>query len=242
MAHYIYGKNVIRQRILSNKKIHSLFLSQTHPAHDIVQLAKEHHIAIRYLSDAELKKHEGNHQGVIAEVDDFKVYTLEEVLKTASEDATFVILDGLEDPHNLGAILRSADASGVSAVIIPKHGSVSLNATVAKVSTGAIDTVPTVMVTNLSQTIETLKKHGFWIYGSEYAESAVDYRSVRFGGKVALVIGSEGQGISRLVLKNCDSIVKIPMLGQVNSLNASVSAALLMYEVLNQRHPLKSKE
>lgn len=238
MAHYIYGKNVVRQLILSNKKIHSIWVNQNHPAQDIVSLAKEHHITLKYVSEQELKKFEGNHQGVIAEVDDFKVYTLDEVLLNVSDNATFVILDGLEDPHNLGAILRSGDASGISCVIIPKHGSVTLNATVAKVSTGAIETVPTVMVTNLTQTLDTLKKHGFWIYGSEFTPQAVDYRSVKFAGKVALVIGSEGSGISRLVLKNCDTIVKIPMLGSVNSLNASVSAALLMYEVLNQRFPL----
>jgi 23S rRNA (guanosine2251-2'-O)-methyltransferase len=106
------------------------------------------------------------------------------------------------------------------------------------VSTGAIETVRTIMVTNLTQTIETLKKHKFWVYGSEFTADAVDYRSIKYQGRVALVIGSEGKGISRLVLKNCDQVIKIPMYGEINSLNASVSAALLMYEVLNQRNPL----
>lgn len=238
MAQYIYGKNVVKQRILSHKKIHTLFLSQAHPAKDFIELARQNHIPVRYLSDKDLAMHEGAHQGVIAEIDDYRTYTLEEILPDLSQDATLVILDGLEDPHNLGAVLRTADASGVDAIIIPKHGSVSLNATVAKVSTGAIETVKTVMVTNLSMTIETLKQNGFWVYGSEYTETAVDYRSIRFGGRIALVLGSEGEGISRLVLKHCDQVIKIPMVGKVSSLNASVTAALLMYEVFTQRHPL----
>lgn len=239
MAQFIYGKNVVRQRIQSHKKIHTLYLSQSHPAKDIEELAKLNHIPLKYLNEKELSKFEGLHQGVVAEIDDYKTYGLEEVLHQLTENATLVILDGLEDPHNLGAILRTADATGVDAIIIPKHGSVSLNATVAKVSTGAIDTVKTITVTNLSQTIETLKEHHFWIYGSEYTDQAVDYRSLKYSGRVALVIGSEGQGISRLVLKNCDQIVKVPMLGSVSSLNASVTAALLMYEILNQRFPFQ---
>lgn len=239
MAQYIYGKNVVKQRILNHKKIHQLLLSKTHPAKEFIELAKEAHIPVRYCDDKELSKYEGNHQGVIAEIDDYKVFTLEEVLSTLSEDATIVLLDGLEDPHNLGAILRTADAGKVDAIVIPKHGSVQLNGTVAKVSTGAIETVKTISVVNMTQAIETLKKHKFWVYGSEFAENAVDYRSIKYQGRVALVVGSEGRGISRLVLKNCDQVIKIPMYGEINSLNASVSAALLIYEVLNQRNPLK---
>jgi 23S rRNA (guanosine2251-2'-O)-methyltransferase len=237
MAHYIYGKNVVRQRLLSQEKIHRLLLSKNKPDQSFVELAKKHNIPINYLNDYELKKFEGVHQNVIAEVDDFRYFTLDEVLRDVSDQACFVILDSIEDPHNLGAILRSADAAGISAIIIPKHGSVSLNATVAKVSTGAIDTVPTVMVTNLNQCIDTLKEKGFWIYASDLTDQSQDYRKVKYADKCALVIGSEGHGISRLVLKNSDVIVKIPMMGQVTSLNASVSAALLMYEVLNQRLP-----
>ena len=237
MANYIYGKNVVRQRILSNKKIHRLFFNQKHPDTSLLELAKKHAIPYELVQESFLNKIDLHHQGIVAEIDAYKIFDLEEVLKDLKENATFVILDGLEDPHNLGAILRSADASGVDAIIIPKHGSVTLNATVAKVSTGAIETVKTVMVTNLNQCIDTLKKAGFWIYASEYSEKAVLYRLVKFANKCAIIIGSEGQGISRLVLKNADVIVKIPMLGEVNSLNASVSAALLMYEVLAQRQP-----
>lgn len=238
MAQYIYGKNVVKQRILNQKKVHLLLLSKSHPAKEFIEMAKEAHIPIKYCDDKELSKYDGNHQGVIAEIDDYKTYSLEEVLNSLSNNATIVILDGLEDPHNLGAILRTADASQVDAIVIPKNGSVQLNGTVAKVSTGAIETVRTIMVTNLTQTIETLKKHKFWVYGSEFTADAVDYRSIKYQGRVALVIGSEGKGISRLVLKNCDQVIKIPMYGEINSLNASVSAALLMYEVLNQRNPL----
>lgn len=237
MANYIYGKNVVRQRLLSNKKIHRLFFNQKHPDQSLMELAKKQAVLFELVQETFLNKIDLHHQGVAAEIDAYKIYGLEEVLKDLKTESTLVLLDGLEDPHNLGAILRSADASGVDAIIIPKHGSVTLNATVAKVSTGAIETVKTVMVTNLNQCIETLKEAGFWIYASEYSDQAVSYRSVKFANRSALIIGSEGQGISRLVLKNADMIVKIPMLGEVNSLNASVSAALLMYEVLAQRQP-----
>lgn len=237
MAHYIYGKNVVRQRILSKGKIHRLLLSKNKADQSFVELAQSYSIPLTYLNDNELKQFKGVHQNVIAEVDDFHYFTLEEVLVDTPEKACFMILDGIEDPHNLGAILRSADGAGVKAVIIPKHSSASLNATVAKVSTGAIDTIPTIMVTNLNQTIETLKSAGFWIYASDLTDQSQDYRKVKYSDRCAIVIGSEGQGISRLVLKNSDVIVKIPMMGQVTSLNASVSAALIMYEVLNQRLP-----
>lgn len=238
MAQYIYGKNVVKQRILNHKQIHQLYLNKAHPDKEMLTLAKQENIKVNLSDVQELDRYGRNHQGVVAEVEDYKTYQLEEVLATLTSDATLVLLDGLEDPHNLGAILRTADASKVDAIIIPKHNSVSLNATVAKVSTGAIETVKTIVVTNMTQTIETLKKHQFWVYGSEFTPDAVDYRSIAYQGRVALVIGSEGKGISRLVLKNCDQVVKIPMFGEINSLNASVSAALLMYEVLNKRNPL----
>jgi len=182
---------------------------------------------------------QGNHQGAMIEIDDFKTYTLNDILSGAKEDAILVLLDGLEDPHNLGAILRTADAAGIDGIILPKHRSVSLTPTVAKVSTGAIDTVKTTEVTNLNQTIKDLKKLGFWIYGTDIGKGAVDYRTVDYKGKIALVIGSEGSGISRLVRENCDFVVSLPMHGSVQSLNASVAAGILFYEILNQRFPAK---
>mgnify|MGYP003890276753 FL=1 len=144
------------------------------------------------------------------------------------------MLDSLEDPHNLGAILRSADAFGVDAIIIPKHRSVGLNATVAKVSTGSIEHVDVVEVTNLTNTIKTLKDQGFWVVGTD-ADTDQTIHEINVDTNLCIVIGSEGKGISRLVKENCDYVVKIPMSGHVNSLNASVSAALVIYEVFHKK-------
>jgi len=217
-----------------------LILNKANPWKEGEDLAKAAKIAVEYI---DLKKMDqlaqGSHQGCMIEIDDFKTYTLQEILKGAKEDAIIVLLDGLEDPHNLGAILRSADAAGIDGIVIPKHRSVSLTPTVAKVSTGAIDTVKTAEVTNLNQTIKDLKKEGFWIFGTGMGKDARDYRTVDYKGKIALVIGSEGEGISRLVKENCDFIVTLPMMGSVQSLNASVAAGILFYEVLNQRFPAK---
>lgn len=237
MAHYIYGKNVVKQWILNRRPIRHVYLSQERPDLEILRLAKEANVPLESWSPKAFSKIDGLHQNVVAEIDDFKTYTLEEVLPTLGSQALVILLDGLEDPHNLGAILRTADAVGVDAVVIPKHGAVGLTPTVAKVSTGAIDTVRTVEVVNLSQTIDKLKKAGFWIFASESTPKAIDYRQADYRGKAALIIGSEGKGISPLVLKHADVVVKLPMLGKVTSLNASVSAAILMYEVLNQRFP-----
>jgi 23S rRNA (guanosine2251-2'-O)-methyltransferase len=239
MAQYIYGKNVVKQWILNHNKINRLYLSKEKTDQEIRLMAEKENLSIVLLSNKEFERFEGLHQHVVAEIDDFKIYTLKEVTDGLSDSALLIILDGLEDPHNLGAILRTADATEVDGIIIPKHGSVHLTPTVAKVSTGAIATVKTIEVINLTQTVETLKKQGFWIFGAEFSPKAIDYRRADFKGKICLVIGSEGKGISPLLLKHVDVIVKLPMFGQVTSLNASVSTAVLLYEVLNQRHPLK---
>jgi len=239
MAQYIYGKNVVKQWILNHNKIHCLYLSKEKTDREIQGMAQKDQLPIVLLTNKEFDRFEGLHQHVVAEVDDFKTYTLKEVTDGLTDNALLIILDGLEDPHNLGAILRTADATEVDGIIIPKHGSVHLTPTVAKVSTGAISTVKTIEVVNLTQTVETLKKQGFWIFGAEFTPKAIDYRQANFKGKVVLVIGSEGKGISPLLLKHVDVVVKLPMHGQVSSLNASVSTAVLLYEVLNQRHPLK---
>jgi 23S rRNA (guanosine2251-2'-O)-methyltransferase len=239
MAQYIYGKNVVKQWILNHNKINRLYLSKEKTDQEIRLMAEKENLSIVLLSNKEFERFEGLHQHVVAEIDDFKIYTLKEVTDGLSDSALLIILDGLEDPHNLGAILRTADATEVDGIIIPKHGSVHLTPTVAKVSTGAIATVKTIEVINLTQTVETLKKQGFWIFGAEFSPKAIDYRKADFKGKICLVIGSEGKGISPLLLKHVDVIVKLPMFGQVTSLNASVSTAVLLYEVLNQRHPLK---
>ena len=171
----------------------------------------------------------------------YEYANFDEFYKTKEKDrySTVIILDGLEDPHNLGSILRTADASGVDAVIIPKDDQL-LTQTVAKASTGAIQHVPVIRVTNLSKTIDELKDSGFWIAGTE-ASNATDYRDLQADMSLGIVIGSEGQGMSRLVSDKCDFHIKIPMVGHVNSLNASVAASLMMYEVYRKRHQLEEK-
>ncbi len=234
MPQYIYGKNVVRQRIQNRLAIQKLFID-VKKNQDILELAKQAHIPYEVCDASSLNRYASHHQGVVAQIEDYRTHALAAVLKTVGDEATLIMLDGLEDPQNLGAILRSADAAGIAGIILPKHGSVQLNATVARVSTGAIDTVKTIVVTNLNQCIEELKAAGFWIYGAEFTPNSKTYTELIYPKKTAFVIGSEGKGISRLVKQNCDELIKIPMLGSVNSLNASVSAALLMYEVIRQR-------
>lgn len=232
----IYGKNTVVEALKTKKPINKIYLSSDLNDNQLVQMAKSSKAEVIFMTRAKMNElFKGNHQGVAIEVTEYEYKSLREVInKCKDKDAVLTILDGLEDPHNLGAILRSADATCVDAIIIPKNRSVSLNSTVAKVSTGAIEHVDVVQVTNLAMTIKELKKQGYWIIGLEL-DGSVDYRKQDYSGKIAVVIGSEGKGISRLVKDECDFCVNIPMYGHVNSLNASVSAAILFYEVLRSR-------
>lgn len=176
-----------------------------------------------------------NHQGIIAYTEEYKYVELPNLIKkNENKDAVIVMLANLEDPHNLGAILRTADATLIDGIIIPKNRSVSLNSTVAKVSTGAIEHIDVSQVANLTLALDTLKKAGYWVIGLEM-EGSIDYRQQDYSGKIVVVIGSEGKGIPRLVKEACDFMVHIPMYGHVTSLNASVSASLLFYEILRNR-------
>ena len=234
---YIYSKNAVREAILNNISIKHIYTSDLN--NDIAQLAKKKNLSLIYKDNKELSKmiseKNAKIQGVVCEIQEYKYYPLEELLEKKGKYPFLVMLDSLEDPHNLGAILRTCDAANVDGVIIPKNRSVSLNDTVAKVSTGAIEYVKVASVTNLNQTIEKLKDLGYWIVGAEYDENSKFYTELKYDMPICLVIGSEGKGISSLVKKNCDFLVKIPMLGHVNSLNASVSASILIYEIIKYR-------
>ena len=229
---YVYGKNTVREYILNNKNV--LKIIANNKSNDLINLAKSKGISTQIVDNAYLDKLvSGRHQGIVAQIKDFKYYDLEDITSDMDKKYPFVVmLDSLEDPHNLGAILRTCDAAGVDGVIIGKNRSVGLNDTVAKVSTGAIDYVKVVQVTNLTNTIKDLKKKGFWIVGAEAMEESKFYDQMKYDMPVCLVVGSEGKGISELVRKNCDFLVKIPMLGHVNSLNASVSCSILIYEII----------
>ncbi|HHU55325.1 MAG TPA: 23S rRNA (guanosine(2251)-2'-O)-methyltransferase RlmB [Acholeplasmataceae bacterium] len=234
MSEFIYGKNPVREALNANKKIYKLYLTKNNQ--ELIDLAKRKKVNYQIVTQEFLQKLvSGVHQGAVAEVDSYRYYSLEEILDTNKKYPLIVILDGLEDPHNLGAILRICDAAGVDGIIIPKHRSVGLNHTVAKVSTGAIEYVKVAVVTNITQTIKKLKDKGYWVVGSDAGEMSVDYSAVDYKIPIALIIGSEGKGISRLVLENCDYVVRIPMYGHVNSLNASVSCGILVYQILEKR-------
>ena len=172
---------------------------------------------------------EGNHQGIILDIEDYNYCYLDKILNSN----IIVILDHLEDPHNFGAIIRTCEAAGIKGIIIPKDRSVKVNATVMKTSVGTIENVDICMVSNLVSAIKTLKENGFWIIGTDM--EGTDYTKIDYSGKIALVIGNEGKGLSRLTKENCDFIAKIPMYGKVNSLNASVAAALVIYEAVRNK-------
>ena len=235
----ILGKNGVEAALENKRPIANIYLSEALKRSPLARNLQERRLNVQYLSASQMEKRFGpKHGGVAAEVMSYHYLDLSTVLERIKAEATLVILDGLEDPHNLGAVLRSAEATGMDAVIIPKHRSVQLNQTVAKVSCGAIEFVDVVQATNLVQTIKTLKNHNFWIIGVE-ANGETPYYEQDYRGRVALIIGSEGKGISRLVKEHCDYLVRIPMAGQINSLNASVSAALIFYEVFRNRKAVR---
>lgn len=237
MSTLIYGKNAVRAAIEANHCQRLLTLERM--AKDkILFLARKKGINVQFLSTEELTRMTGNasHQGFAAIVNDYRLWRLEDLLKEIKnkENPVLLMLDGIEDPHNLGAIMRSADAFSIDGIIIKNRGNAPLNATVAKTSTGAIEFQKIASVTNLNSTIRLLKERGFWIYSSDGA-AATNYDEVDYERPLCLVVGSEGFGISSLVLKNSDLLIKIPMAGHVNSLNASVAAALLLSESFKAR-------
>ncbi|MDR1473405.1 MAG: 23S rRNA (guanosine(2251)-2'-O)-methyltransferase RlmB [Lactobacillales bacterium] len=199
-------------------------------------LAKSGDIPVKLVPKLKLDQltHNAVHQGVVITTPPYNYLELEQLLQqTNRNDPFYLILDSLEDPHNLGAILRTADAAGVDGVILPKYRSASVTPTVVKTSTGAVEHIPIAQVTNLVQTVQRLKQEGFWIFGTDM--NGIDYRNWQVKGKIALIIGNESRGISQLLRKEVDEILTIPMIGHVQSLNASVAAGLLMYEVLRGR-------
>lgn len=232
MSELISGTNVVKAAIEKRIKFNNLYILSTNK--EMQNFASNNNYKYEKVNKDFLEKLQKNNQGVVARIEDFKLYNLEDIIRNDSR-SLIIILEGLEDPHNLGAILRTADASGADGVIIPKNRSVRLNSTVAKVSTGAIFNVKTVEVVNLVQTIDKLKKAGYWIVGAEKTKDSVLYSSLNYDFPTVLIIGSEGKGISRLVKEQCDYLVEIPMKGIVNSLNASVACGILVYEIIKNK-------
>ena len=229
----VYGRNVALEVLKKPKNVQKVLLQDGFDDKKILTLLEKSKISVFIKPKKEIDHlAEGVHQGIILYVRDYQYYPLADIV---NEDASFlVILDHLEDPHNFGAIIRTCEAAGVDGIIIPKDRQVQVNATVMKTSVGTLDTMKISQVANLSSTIDYLKKNDFWVVGTAL-EDSVDYRSIDYSGKIALVIGNEGVGISNLVRKKCDFIAKIPMYGTTNSLNASVASGIMIYEVIRNR-------
>ncbi len=228
----VYGKNPVIEAIRAKKAL-KVFIVANFNDQKILSLIRENRINAVSVSPNEMDKMcNGVHQGVAAELKPYQTVSLQEIILKAKkkEKKIIVMLDGIEDPHNLGAIMRSSDIFEASGIILPKHNSVSLNATVAKTSAGAINYVPVAVVNNLNQAIKELKEEGYWIVSTD-GSATISYSSIKYDFPVVVVIGSEGKGVSSLVLKNSDYIVKIPQFGHVNSLNASVAAGILLAEI-----------
>lgn len=237
----IYGRNPVLEAIRSGREIDRLYLAHGTKSpliSEIIARCSAKGVLIKEINQQKLDYYcgGGNHQGVALVVAAHKYYTVDEILASAKTQNTppfIIICDEIEDPHNLGAIIRTAETCGVHGIIIPKRRSASLNATVAKTSAGALEYVKVAKVTNIANTLDYLKSNGIWIFGADM--NGEDYRHVDFSGPVALVIGNEGKGIGTLTAKKCDKIVSLPMIGNINSLNASVAAGILMYEILRHR-------
>ncbi len=223
----VYGKNVINSLLKNNREIIQAYVYKNFKDKKIIDALKQRNIKIKWLEKYELDKLVGrSHQGIILKIPPFQYTNLNEF--THQEEALVVILDHIEDPQNLGAIIRTCEAAAVNGIIIPKDRSASVNETVMKVSAGALDNIPLAQVTNLTRTIKDLKKKGFWIIGS--ALEGTTFEHLDYQGKIAIVIGNEGKGLSRLVKEECDFMAKIPMFGKINSLNASVAAGIIIYK------------
>ena len=240
MAQYVYGKNVVRQLLKDNKKIYEILLVEGFRDKELDGFVRKSSVPVRTKKKKKMDQilNTEHHQGIAASIDEYKTYSIDEIVNAIPKGKLplLLMLDGLEDPHNLGAILRTCDCIGVDGVIIGKNRSVQLNATVAKTSTGAIDTVKVASVTNLSRTIQEVKEKGFWVVGADM-DRAVDYRDIQVDVPLLLVIGSEGFGISSLVKKHCDYMAALPMIGSVTSLNASVACGIMLYEIYSKRNP-----
>lgn len=237
----IEGRNAVLEAFRSGKTIDRLFIldgCQDGPIKSILREAKKGDTILNFVKKERLDQlsETGKHQGVIAYAAAYEYAEVEDILKAAEEKGEppfIILLDGIEDPHNLGAILRTANQAGAHGVIIPKRRAVGLTATVAKTSAGAINYIPVAKVTNLSVTIEELKEKGLWFVCADM-EGEVMYK-LNLKGPIGLVIGSEGEGVGRLIKEKCDYMAKIPMFGNIDSLNASVAMGILSYEIVRQR-------
>ena len=242
MKEKLAGVNSIMEALRGRRRVHKIYIQEGRGGkriEELITLAGKRGVFWQYVEKTKLDSMYtlGNHQGVLAQVDVYEYSSLEEILEYAAmqgEAPLVLILDGIEDPQNLGSIIRTAECAGVHGIIIPKHNATEITSAVSRASAGAVEHMRMAMETNLVSSINKLKKHGLWIIAVDM-DGNQDYFDSALPSPTALVVGGEGNGIRRLVKENCDLIVKIPMQGAVNSLNASVAAGLVIYEVLRQR-------
>ncbi|WP_243373357.1 23S rRNA (guanosine(2251)-2'-O)-methyltransferase RlmB [Geotalea sp. SG265] len=236
----IYGLNSVMEALRGKRRAFELFVAGSHDRRleKLLDLAEEKRVPVRHRDKRDLARICGtdHHQGVALRIERFAYAQLADILErnTVRSNGLLLVLDGVQDPHNLGALIRSAACAGADGVIIPRDRAVGVTATVEKASAGAVETVAVAEVTNIAQTLDELKGAGFWIYGAA-GESPDSIYDQKLTGAVALVIGSEGEGIRPLVKKKCDMLVSIPLQGGINSLNASVAGGIMLFEVVRQR-------
>ena len=240
----VYGRHSVLALLNSDRSIERIWLTsqvkRDHRFAELLQQTKKQGTVIDEVSPSRLDNITGygNHQGITAQVAPYRYWSLDSLLieaKQATDSPVIIIADSIEDPHNLGAIIRTAEAMGIQGLIIPQRRAVGVTATVMKVAAGALENLPVARVTNLSKTLEKLKESGFWIYGTA-AQSSKLLHKINFSGAIGLVVGSEGKGLSSLVQRHCDELVAIPLQGKTPSLNASVATAIAIYEICRQKY------
>ena len=233
---YIYGKNVCREKLMTSDLINRVYLSKSFSDKDIINMILHRGIKVNYVDNKVLdRKVDGLHQGIVMEVDEIKIYDMDSFLESIKDkkNPLVVMLDHLEDPHNFGAIIRTSEALGVDGIIIPNDRSVKVNGTVVKTSAGSINYMKIIRISNLQVAIKKLQDNNFWIVGTDM--EGEDYTNIDYNMPVCLIIGNEGKGISDVIFKKCDYIASIPMVGKVNSLNASVSCGILLSRIVYSR-------
>ena len=229
---YIYGKNVAKEKLNSNEQITKIYLSDKFNDKEIFNLIKKRNIKYSIVPNKFLdSKVDGLHQGIVIESPNVDLYDFEYIKRVNKKNPTIVMLDHLEDPHNFGAIIRTCEALGVDAIIIPKDRNVTVNATVVKTSAGAIYNMPIIAVANLLSSINKLKDMGYWIIGTDM--TGEDYTKIDYNMPICLIVGNEGHGMSKILKDNVDFMAKIPMVGKINSLNASVSLGIVLSRIVS---------
>ena len=230
----VYGKNVVNEILNSDTKVFKVFLDNKFNDEVILNKINKKNLKKFHMDKNGIDKMCGNstNQGIALDIEEYNYFNIDTLIK--DEKASFIVmLDSIEDPHNFGAIIRTCECAGVDYIIIPKKRSVSVNSTVYKTSSGALNNVKIVEVVNLANTIAKLKENNYWVYGAE--ADGKDYSSIKYDGKTCLVIGSEGHGLKQIVRNNCDEVISLPMKGKVNSLNASVACGILIYEIIKYK-------